>query len=237
MDANFKLPEITPCLSSIEATFPLRLSESETLCLYCQKPLPKRSPARRGKFCNLTCFGKNKTKPERFCQDCGGPCDRMRVETKLCRTCYHKARIKPPNTTCRNCNNPLYVPSGAWKRSSRRYGAFCNHVCFSVFYRGSRNPAFIDGGNRGFYPKAYRALRRQVLERDDNHCFLCWADGKMDVHHIDRDKHHNEMSNLVTLCRTCHNRQKGTLSEVLRLANVLSAKLCVTYGYPLRCII
>jgi hypothetical protein len=56
-------------------------------------------------------------------------------------------------------------------------------------------------------------LKRQIRERDGNICFVCHVSGKsenhscnLSVHHIDYDKHNCSLSNLVSLCKSCHTK-------------------------------
>lgn len=53
----------------------------------------------------------------------------------------------------------------------------------------------------------WRKIRGGILERDDYSCRMCHRDGterRLDVHHIDWVRSHNEGENLVTLCNICH---------------------------------
>ena len=52
-------------------------------------------------------------------------------------------------------------------------------------------------------------LRSQIWDRDENKCAICHLEHvknskKLVVHHIDFDKTHNELDNLILLCRSCH---------------------------------
>jgi len=52
-------------------------------------------------------------------------------------------------------------------------------------------------------------LRGQIRERDGERCVVCSAENgpwKLVVHHIDQDRSNNDPTNLITLCRSCHNR-------------------------------
>ena len=59
------------------------------------------------------------------------------------------------------------------------------------------------------YPKEFnKELKKQVFDRDGGICQYCYklvCDGHA-IHHIDYDKSNNELSNLILLCRRCHNR-------------------------------
>ena len=48
-------------------------------------------------------------------------------------------------------------------------------------------------------------IRSEILERDDYVCRLCRNEDNLHVHHINWERTCNEETNLVTLCRTCHN--------------------------------
>ena len=55
--------------------------------------------------------------------------------------------------------------------------------------------------------KDWVKIRKPILERDGHSCRICSRDGveaKLNVHHIDWIRTHNEHDNLVTLCRQCH---------------------------------
>lgn len=53
----------------------------------------------------------------------------------------------------------------------------------------------------------WSAIRKRIIDRDGYICRICGADGpfaKLNVHHKDWDRKHNDDSNLVTLCSECH---------------------------------
>lgn len=58
---------------------------------------------------------------------------------------------------------------------------------------------------RGELPRNWRALRRQVLERDRHTCQQCGARANH-VDHIDHRGPHT-LDNLTALCQTCHMRK------------------------------
>lgn len=75
----------------------------------------------------------------------------------------------------------------------------------------SKKLAHKQRGNLGdgdVVPTAFSyILRRQIKDRDNYHCAICWASGiTLVVHHIDHNRANNDWSNLITLCRACHNR-------------------------------
>lgn len=54
----------------------------------------------------------------------------------------------------------------------------------------------------------FGGLREAVVERDSATCQDCGTGDlgprQLHVHHVDGDKSHNEMANLVVLCNSCH---------------------------------
>ena len=61
-------------------------------------------------------------------------------------------------------------------------------------------------GKRRYARKAWKMLRRFVLDRDGWRCTKCGRAGAMEVHHVKpiEDGGLDEPGNLVTLCRGCH---------------------------------
>lgn len=57
----------------------------------------------------------------------------------------------------------------------------------------------------------YGHLRVEVLMRDNWKCQLCGAMMNLDIHHRQFRSHGgpNELGNLITLCRDCHEAQHG----------------------------
>lgn len=61
---------------------------------------------------------------------------------------------------------------------------------------------------RGRHPAAFnKNLKKAVKERDQYRCVLCDnTDKRLDVHHVDFNKHNNTLYNLATLCISCHTK-------------------------------
>jgi 5-methylcytosine-specific restriction endonuclease McrA len=59
------------------------------------------------------------------------------------------------------------------------------------------------------------AVRRQVLDRDNDQCVVCGTNWRLELHHVvyrSQGGTHDE-SNLATLCQDCHRRiHAGRLS-------------------------
>ncbi len=86
---------------------------------------------------------------------------------------------------------------------------FCSSPCASSYY-SSRRVGPLGGNWKGgvsIYPRAFREARLVALERDGNTCQMAGPhSGRLEVHHVDGDKHNTELSNLTTLCAKCHKR-------------------------------
>jgi len=77
------------------------------------------------------------------------------------------------------------------------------------------------------YPTEFNMVKYQVRERDNYTCQECGAttnltnDRELDVHHKDSNRFNNQLSNLTTLCRSCHK---------LIEANIRAEKVVMTSG-------
>ena len=85
---------------------------------------------------------------------------------------------------------------------------------------GEEHPCWNGGSTSPDYGKNWRQVRRRARKRDAHTCQICgheWSEGerKLDVHHItpvrlfDSPEDADKLDNLVTLCRTCHNKWEG----------------------------
>ena len=78
-------------------------------------------------------------------------------------------------------------------------------------HQGELNHFWIDGRSSfDSYPPAFnKELKRSIRLRDSYTCQLCGSlqdDKAFPVHHIDYVKSHNDRTNLVTLCPSCHSK-------------------------------
>lgn len=76
--------------------------------------------------------------------------------------------------------------------------------------KGEKNAAWQGGISFEPYGIDFsNELKKRVRRRDNFTCQLCFRhalelDRELDVHHIDYDKKHNSMDNLIALCRGCN---------------------------------
>lgn len=111
---------------------------------------------------------------------------------------------KPPaHFQCEQCGAVIVgIPC---EIEGRRY---CSNECHGLAMRGSGNHCWQGGISFEPYgPKFNDELKDAVRARDGYCCQLCGkeqGDRALDVHHIDYDKHNNNLSNLISLCQHCH---------------------------------
>ena len=70
----------------------------------------------------------------------------------------------------------------------------------------------------------FGGIREYVIERDHRRCTICGMLDKLIVHHRDWDRTHNDPSNLITLCRTCHAK------EHFDVVDTKIVKVCLVCG-------
>lgn len=65
---------------------------------------------------------------------------------------------------------------------------------------------------------SYKKIRKQALERDSYTCQNCGSDKDLHVHHVTPrwDGGGNELQNLMTLCRNCHEKLHQEAMEALK---------------------
>ena len=122
---------------------------------------------------------------------------------KYCsRNCFHLAQKSGKDFRCYMCKKTVYR-SLQDQRRSKSGEFFCTKSCQttwrnSVVYTGSNHPNWVDGKS-SYRDKLIRSDRQQVCNRckDDDKRILA-------VHHMDRNRNNNELSNLMWLCHNRH---------------------------------
>lgn len=85
-------------------------------------------------------------------------------------------------------------------------------------------------GGKSFEPYSTdftTSIKERVRNRDNLTCVMCGKGEilngrKLDAHHIDSDKMNTDLSNLVSICRSCHNKLKG--QKAIELEFVLATR-------------
>jgi hypothetical protein len=103
----------------------------------------------------------------------------------------------------------------------RRVSGGCKHILAVKLQEGEIEPLSYQKGDQppshSKYPDNWNRLRRRTLERDGQECQICGRLGepegsaKLHAHHIEEKGRGgpDEVSNLITLCRDCHESLHG----------------------------
>lgn len=109
-------------------------------------------------------------------------------------------------TQCRQCNKQFEYNRGGLHTGQDR--VFCSRECCHDFQRGKTKGTWEPSVYNDGYPQEWNSkLRDTIRQRDGNQCVLCLGtdrDQKLSVHHIDRDKTNCAETNLISLCKRCH---------------------------------
>jgi uncharacterized C2H2 Zn-finger protein len=151
---------------------------------------------------------------------------RTNTKNKYCSPeCAHQSRRARFTTSCSYCGKKLERVN-YYRDKCQLY--FCNHSCNAKWYapkqpkgeeaywfgkKGIGTPNWKGGLSLEPYgPDFDNYLKREVRERDGHQCQLCGMpknEEKLHSHHIDYDKKHNYLDNLISLCRSCHCKTNG----------------------------
>lgn len=113
--------------------------------------------------------------------------------------------------SCQVCGTATYLTAARILRleTGKVKLTFCSRSCQSSYYSSRRIGPLGSNwkGGISIYPKAFSEARKVVLERDGHQCQAGGPhSGRVEVHHLDGDKHNTEVANLTTLCAKCHKR-------------------------------
>lgn len=133
--------------------------------------------------------------------------------------CAHKSQLNGKNVNCFICQKEVYRPLRRLTHSkSKKY--FCGKSCQtiwrnSVVYVGSNHPNWKHGEN------TYKNLL--LKSKTKTVCKLCGLKDirTLAVHHIDKNRKNNHISNLVWLCHNCHHLTHHYLPEKQKLMEAL----------------
>lgn len=155
----------------------------------------------------------------------------------------HKLEENSPNwkggdvtLTCSHCGVEY-----TRRRSEASESNYCSYECLydsrSYTMSGENNPSW-KGGYEPYYGPNWPGQRLKAIIRDQSRCQSCGKTpmengGGLSVHHIRRIgfykekyegaewyKYANELSNLVTLCRSCHSKWEGIPLKSTYIINV-----------------
>ena len=116
--------------------------------------------------------------------------------------CQHKAQLRGKFVYCGICGKKIWrTPRQLTHSKSKKF--FCNKSCQTLWrnriFIGPRHPNCKGGEN---------IEHKELLIRNGikSVCKLCGCKDKrvLAVHHLDRNKKHNMIKNLIWLCHNCH---------------------------------
>ena len=115
--------------------------------------------------------------------------------------CQYEARKTGKMVACSICGKETYKQKKQLKRS-KSGSFFCDKICQAKWrnkiFSGSSHGNWVDGKS------TYRRILKQ--SKIPEICLLCETDDirVLAVHHIDKDRTNNALSNLIWLCHNCH---------------------------------
>lgn len=139
---------------------------------------------------------------------------------KYCSTgCRTLGQFNGKNVSCFICNKIVYRSLKSLGKSlSGKF--FCSKSCQTIWrntilYSGQAHPAWRFGTSA--YRRILKATDREQF------CTLCKTDDKriLAVHHYDKDRKNNDVSNLVWLCYNCHYLVHHDSDEQMKLKTLL----------------
>jgi len=198
-------PSIYPNGHRVYCSYACRKAGSRAiaLCPVCGKEFwLYRNEAARRKCCSRRCAEQLKSQNSK-----GVPRPDLRGP--------QPERYRQVALMCEICGKPFSVQANEAK--GRR---FCSNACRyrwqETALAGANNRNW-KGGDDPYYGPNWRAQQRNARYRDDYTCQRCGKTEqelscKLDVHHVkpfqdfgsERHKEANALSNLVSLCRSCH---------------------------------
>ena len=158
---------------------------------------------------------------EYTCKRCGHDFKSQAKDRIYCsKECHNKSMEDQVETECANCAGVLFRVRSQYELSDKHFCDFdCRREWMGENWVGEDNPQYINGGHQ-YRGSNWPEQRLKALRRDQARCQSCGvAESKKQrghhVHHIvpyrkfDSWQEANELSNLVTLCESCHQRWEG----------------------------
>ena len=196
------------------------------ICETCGKSFEKQA-GRMHSFCSNKC---RRTPISCKCSFCGNlfttiPGKISQGRGKYCsKRCYISARTTKQECICIVCDKKFFT---APSELALGRGKYCSNECRYIGNSGS-NHLLYKGGQFHSYGLNWKTQRKAAYERDDGICQCCGLTesqslekyGKRNsIHHIIRRRvfrdrgepieNANVLSNLVTLCMSCHKSVEG----------------------------
>lgn len=180
-----------------------RYNQVETCCEYCGSKLVRdgsRVERYDNQFCDSDCYGSYVSE-EGLNEGENNP--------------VYNSKTKK----CVQCGDEFTAPVSVLENGRKCCGEECAYEYISEEYSGEDNWNYT-----GYYLESYGdnwdEIRQEVRERDNFNCQACAKsendlERELDVHHIvplsefEKPEEANELSNLVSLCGSCHSKWEG----------------------------
>lgn len=197
-------------------------------------------------YCSKKCqYEAQKKAVVKRCEWCGKPMELLPCIAKIRRFCSVDCKIKwfgsgivrgennprwkggKITVYCKQCGKPYEIP-----RDRIDISSFCSNECHYEWQKtgfvGSLNPHW-NGGKIGYRGENWQQQRRKALKRDDYTCQICGEEGD-NVHHIipfkefgvKNYKEANRLSNLMTLCASCHQQYENKITVIISFPQLLT---------------
>lgn len=175
-----------------------------------------REPGRTGAFCSQRCYLQSGIPGA---SQRGVPkTEEQKAKLSQAMKGRPSARRMPPIFHhCEHCGQQFQVSR---HRGNAEAARFCSTACWYEWIRQdpSRIPTW-KGGRQPYYGPNWRKQARLARERDSQRCQRCGKGPRrqsLEVHHIRSFREFpswreaNDLSNLITLCKSCHSRAGGS---------------------------
>ena len=143
---------------------------------------------------------------------------KLNCECSLCRILFYKkpSRINDKNYCSKRCHNTSMKIGSIYRckvcnkevyrkpceiRKNKTGDVFCSKKCQATEQNCFGKAAY---NFKGLDVKDYRVKAMRFLPNKCNRCGYEKLVSILQVHHIDRDRHNNDISNLEILCPNCH---------------------------------
>lgn len=166
------------------------------ICNFCKIPYyVKPYLIKTSRYCSLSCKGKSeRTKIKANCLICNKIFEHISSRCNKAKYCSQKCRYRAQRNKgrtqykCQHCHKKFNAPLS----TKRKY---CSKACVNKSSKLTFKPSFT-------------TVRKAMLSRKlINKCNRCNYDSEpliLGVHHKDRDRNNNDLSNLEILCPNCH---------------------------------
>lgn len=146
--------------------------------------------------CNKEIYVENKEIKRGFGKFC----------SRTCSSTFNRNNIKPPepNVKCGYCQKDFYITMSRAARSKRKVYFCCGAHHDAAQRIGGLEAVLPSHYGTGTGESRYRDIAFAVKPKKCERCNYDKHEAGIVVHHIDRNRENNDISNLEVLCAICH---------------------------------